>query len=156
MLTFLPIFFLWNITGDTLVYKQNEQCATITGNPEADDAEKEHHLKADTLKAKMCPASDTTKKTQQVASEVWADGHVHFTTKELDVTADKAYFHPTNNTVELDGNVVIKHKKNVAMGEWAEVDLNKQTYTLHQAKGRVEDVKNLKPNKEEAEATSGA
>lgn len=159
MFVFLPALFLWNITGDTLTYHQNDQCATITGKPQADDTEKEYHLDAEKLKAKMCPAENQAGPAKQAASEVWADGSVHFTTKELDVRADHAYFHPTNNTVELEGNVVVKHKSNVAMGDSATIDLAKQTYTLHQAQGRVVDPKDLKANTLEkpdksAEATS--
>lgn len=146
MLILTPIFFLWNITGDTLIYHQHEQCATVTGNPEARDDDKEHVLKADVLKANMSgPSSgNVSSQSKRSANEIWANGHVHFTTKELDVTADKAYFHPSHHTVELEGNVIIKHKKNEAWGDRAIVDLTKQTYTLHKVQGRMENIKDLK------------
>lgn len=148
----LPSFFIWNITGDTLTYHQQDQCATITGQATADDKEKEQHLTADQLKAKMhpqkteAPASDI----KQTASEIWADGNVHFTTKEFDVTADEAYFHPTSHIVELKGNVRIVNKQNIAVGDRAEINLNTQTYTLHKASGQIKDEKNLTKQKSKA------
>lgn len=145
----VPSFFLWNITGDTLVYQQSDQCATITGQATADDKEKDQHLTADQLKAKMqqedlgeTKADEKDKKPK--AGEVWADGNVRFTNKDFDVKADHAYFHPTTNKVELKGNVRIQHKQNTAVGSEAEIDLDKQTYTLSKASGQVKDAADIK------------
>lgn len=144
MLFFVPTFFLWNITGDMLTYHQEEQCATITGNAEADDSEKKYHLKAGSIKAKMS-SSSSAQENKPTANEVWAEGSIHFTTEELDVRADKAYFHPNTKMVDLEGNVVVTHKQNVAKGDTATIDIVRQTYTLHKAKGTIQDPKAIKP-----------
>lgn len=148
----LSSFFVWNITGDTLTYHQQDQCATVTGQATADDKEKEHHLTADQLKAKMHPQSADVPATdaKQTASEIWADGSVHFTTKEFDVKADEAYFHPTSHIVTLKGNVRIVNKQNTAVGDSAEINLDTQTYTLHKASGQVKDEATLAKKKPEA------
>jgi lipopolysaccharide export system protein LptA len=128
-----------NIQSDSLVVRDKDKVATFTGNVHVVQGDTEMRSKAlvvyyvdpnkpgapppNAMKAPPPGAQPGSSDAQQQIRRIEATGGVTVTQKDQNAVGDTGIFDMQANTVQLNGNVVVTHGKDVVRGQRLTVDL---------------------------------